>query len=67
MATATTATVEMTKKMADAGANAVLVVTPCFYKASMSNDAMFSHFAKVLLLSVSVCVCLCVCVCVCVC
>ena len=48
---ATQATVEMTQKMADAGADAVMVVTPCYYKANMTNDAMIAHFTKVLALS----------------
>lgn len=43
----TQATIQMTQKMADAGAHAVLVVTPLYYKASMTNDAMTSHFSKV--------------------
>lgn len=37
----------MTQRMADAGADAVLVVTPCFYKGKMTNDALISHYTKV--------------------
>lgn len=43
----TTATIEMTEKMAKAGADAVMVVTPCYYKANMTNDAMVAHYTKV--------------------
>ena len=49
MSTATRDTLKMTEKMAEAGADAVLVVTPCFYKASMNNDAMIAHYTKVVL------------------
>ena len=37
----------VTKKMADAGADAALVVTPCYYKNRMNNEAMENHFTKV--------------------
>ena len=37
----------MTKKMAEAGADAALVVTPCFYKNQMTVDALEKHFVKV--------------------
>lgn len=40
-------TILMCKKMAEAGAKAVLVVTPCFYKGLMTNDVLLSHFTKV--------------------
>lgn len=40
-------TVEMTALMAEVGADAVLVTTPCFYKNGMTNDAMIAHFLKV--------------------
>ena len=40
----------VTKKMADAGADAALVVTPCYYKNRMNNDAMEKHFTKVKLI-----------------
>lgn len=33
--------------MAAAGADAVLVVTPCFYKGKMDSRALIHHFAKV--------------------
>ncbi|KAL3864891.1 hypothetical protein ACJMK2_006538 [Sinanodonta woodiana] len=39
-------TIEMTRLMSQAGAKAVLVVTPCFYKGQMTNEAMIGHFTK---------------------
>lgn len=44
---ATRATVRLTEKMAAAGADAALVVTPCFYKGKMSSRALIQHFSKV--------------------
>ncbi|XP_019718010.1 4-hydroxy-2-oxoglutarate aldolase, mitochondrial [Hippocampus comes] len=43
----TRATLELTAKMAAAGADAVLVVTPCFYKGKMDSHALVQHFTKV--------------------
>ncbi|KAM8772612.1 4-hydroxy-2-oxoglutarate aldolase, mitochondrial isoform 2-T2 [Acanthopagrus schlegelii] len=43
----TKATVLLTEKMAAAGADAVLVVTPCFYKGKMDSRALIQHFTKV--------------------
>jgi len=43
----TSATVQMTKDMADAGADAALVITPSFYKSGMTDEAMFAHFTRV--------------------
>ncbi|GAA6230784.1 4-hydroxy-2-oxoglutarate aldolase, mitochondrial [Lates japonicus] len=43
----TRATVQLTEKMAAAGANAVLVVNPCFYKGKMDSHALIQHFTKV--------------------
>ena len=37
----------MTAAMAAAGADTVLVVTPCYYKGGMSNAAMVQHYTKV--------------------
>ena len=37
----------MTHKMAEAGADAALVVTPCFYKNGMTSEALEKHFTKV--------------------
>lgn len=44
---ATRATIQLTEKMAAAGADAVLVVTPCFYKGKMDSRALIQHFTKV--------------------
>uniref|UniRef100_A0A3Q3X5U9 4-hydroxy-2-oxoglutarate aldolase, mitochondrial n=1 Tax=Mola mola TaxID=94237 RepID=A0A3Q3X5U9_MOLML len=43
----TRATVRLSEKMAAAGADAVLVVTPCFYKGKMDSSALIQHFTKV--------------------
>ncbi|XP_056266121.1 4-hydroxy-2-oxoglutarate aldolase, mitochondrial isoform X1 [Pseudoliparis swirei] len=43
----TRATVRLTEKMAAAGADVVLVVTPCFYKGKMDVRALTQHFTKV--------------------
>nr|XP_020508584.1 4-hydroxy-2-oxoglutarate aldolase, mitochondrial [Labrus bergylta] len=43
----TRATVKLTEKMAAAGADAALVVTPCFYKGKMDSRALVQHFTKV--------------------
>jgi 4-hydroxy-2-oxoglutarate aldolase len=40
-------TIVLTRKMAQAGADAVMVVTPCYYKGRMTNSAMEHHFNKV--------------------
>jgi len=37
----------MTRRMCDAGADAVLVITPSFYKNAMNNDALYRHFYSV--------------------
>ena len=37
----------MTQRMAEVGADAMLVTTPCFYKGSMTNDALCAHYSKV--------------------
>ena len=37
----------MTKKMAEAGADAVLVVTPSYYKSQMNSEALEQHYTKV--------------------
>ncbi|XP_042173066.1 4-hydroxy-2-oxoglutarate aldolase, mitochondrial isoform X3 [Oncorhynchus tshawytscha] len=44
---ATKATVVMTERMAGAGADLVLVVTPCFYKGMMDSRALVHHFTQV--------------------
>ncbi len=43
----TRATVALTRKAADRGADAVLVLTPCYYKARMTVEALQRHFEAV--------------------
>lgn len=43
----TQATVKMTLEMAEAGAEAVLVVTPCYYKGRMNSPALIHHYTEV--------------------
>jgi 4-hydroxy-2-oxoglutarate aldolase len=43
----TRATIEATKRAAGAGADAALVVTPFFFKGSMSADALVAHYEAV--------------------
>uniref|UniRef100_A0A8D0WE31 4-hydroxy-2-oxoglutarate aldolase, mitochondrial n=1 Tax=Sus scrofa TaxID=9823 RepID=A0A8D0WE31_PIG len=43
----TQATVEMTVSMAQVGADAVMVVTPCYYRGRMSSAALIHHYTKV--------------------
>ncbi|XP_076002945.1 4-hydroxy-2-oxoglutarate aldolase, mitochondrial isoform X2 [Genypterus blacodes] len=43
----TRATIHLTEKMAAAGADAVLVVNPCFYKGKMDSRALIQHFTQV--------------------
>jgi len=43
----TRATVALTRKVADLGADAVLVLTPHYYKARMTPDALRRHFEAV--------------------
>ncbi|GFV96371.1 4-hydroxy-2-oxoglutarate aldolase, mitochondrial [Trichonephila clavipes] len=40
-------TIELTNKMADAGANAALVVSPFFYKGRMTENVLYEHYQKV--------------------
>lgn len=40
-------TIRMSQAMAGAGADAVLVVTPFYYKNSMTSDALCNHFTQV--------------------
>ena len=44
---ATAATIALTARAADAGADAVLVLTPHYYKAQMTVDALRGHFEAV--------------------
>lgn len=39
----------MCNNMADAGARAVMVVTPCYYKSQMTDSALEHHFLKVIM------------------
>lgn len=43
----TRATVALTRKVADLGADAVLVLTPCYYKGRMTPEALRRHFEAV--------------------
>jgi 4-hydroxy-2-oxoglutarate aldolase len=43
----TRAAIEAARAAADCGADAVLVVTPYYYKAAMSQDALARHFTEV--------------------
>ncbi|XP_077113157.1 4-hydroxy-2-oxoglutarate aldolase, mitochondrial isoform X2 [Ranitomeya variabilis] len=44
---ATQATIEMSRQMGEAGAEAVLVVTPCYYRGRMTSSALIHHYTKV--------------------
>lgn len=43
----TSAAIQATRAAADCGADAVLVITPYYYKASMSQEALARHFNEV--------------------
>ncbi|XP_069756400.1 4-hydroxy-2-oxoglutarate aldolase, mitochondrial [Narcine bancroftii] len=43
----TDATVAMTHRMAEVGANAALVITPCYYRGQMSSAAFVHHYTQV--------------------
>src|SRR5262245_30874118 len=43
----TRATIDLTRRMADAGADAALVVTPGFFKARMTPAALERHYSEV--------------------
>jgi 4-hydroxy-2-oxoglutarate aldolase len=43
----TRATIAFTQKVADLGADAVLVLTPCYYKNRMTSEALRRHFEAV--------------------
>ncbi|KAG9484760.1 hypothetical protein GDO78_008065 [Eleutherodactylus coqui] len=43
----TQATIEMSRQMAEAGAEAVLVVTPCYYRGRMTSAALVHHYTQV--------------------
>ena len=43
----TTGTVQEIKRAADAGAEAVLVITPSFYRSAITQEALFIHYTAV--------------------
>jgi 4-hydroxy-2-oxoglutarate aldolase len=43
----TVATVELTNAMAKAGADAAVVITPCYFKNKMTAEALLRHFTTV--------------------
>lgn len=43
-AESTRTTIERTRAAADAGADAVLVITPCYYKGQMTTEALRRHY-----------------------
>lgn len=44
---ATRGTIEMTARVADKGADAALLVTPCYYRGSMTSAALIRHYTEV--------------------
>ncbi|NWI52363.1 HOGA1 protein, partial [Calyptomena viridis] len=44
---ATQATIEQTVSMAEAGADVALVVTPCYYRGTMTSTALVHHYTEV--------------------
>ncbi|XP_065351067.1 4-hydroxy-2-oxoglutarate aldolase, mitochondrial-like [Cloeon dipterum] len=43
----TRATIEMSNLMADAGADAVLIINPCYYKSAMNEETLLKYFWRV--------------------
>lgn len=43
----TVLTIELTRAAADLGADAALVITPCFYAGRMTRDALLAHYGAV--------------------
>ena len=43
----TTLTIDMSNKMAAAGADAVMVLTPCYFKGNMDFNALVGHYKAV--------------------
>ncbi|KFP89517.1 hypothetical protein N311_05641, partial [Apaloderma vittatum] len=43
----TQATIKLTVSMAEAGADVALVVTPCYYRGSMTSAALVQHYTEV--------------------
>ena len=50
---ATQHTIQMSQRMAQAGADAVMVITPYYFKNAMTNEALEQHFTKVVVISLS--------------
>jgi len=46
-AESTRATISLTRQTAEAGADAVLVITPCFFDAAMTDGALVHHYRAV--------------------
>lgn len=46
-AEATRATLRLTLMAAEAGADAAIVITPCYYKPAMTGEALYQHFTTV--------------------
>ena len=46
-AEATRATLRLTKMAAENGADAAIIVTPCYYKPSMTGEALFQHYTTI--------------------
>jgi 4-hydroxy-2-oxoglutarate aldolase len=46
-AESTRQTIRLTKRAAEIGADAAIVVTPCYYKPSMTGEALIKHFFDV--------------------
>lgn len=44
---ATQGTIELTAQMADKGADIALVVTPCYFRGSMTSAALIHHYTQV--------------------
>ncbi|XP_059092281.1 4-hydroxy-2-oxoglutarate aldolase, mitochondrial-like [Tigriopus californicus] len=43
----TTHTIEMTKAMAQVGADAAVIITPCYFKGKMNGEALKQHYLRV--------------------
>ncbi|XP_047674485.1 4-hydroxy-2-oxoglutarate aldolase, mitochondrial isoform X3 [Tachysurus fulvidraco] len=50
----TRATIHMSERMASAGADCVLVVTPCFYLGRMNSSALIHHYTQITRISLIV-------------
>ncbi|ESO03624.1 hypothetical protein HELRODRAFT_157064 [Helobdella robusta] len=43
----TMATINLSNEMAKAGADALLILTPCYFKSGMNTEALYQHYIKV--------------------